>query len=467
MIKYPQIRRGTRLPIHRSTSKAAFSSNARCCAEPVDLETHHRPAPDAAVANQLKSINSLIAYGSWEAVVRLVDQQVKATHAPEPVFQRAMFESARGFALDKLGRQEAAIKSYRSALNGFLSSRESAASGAPLTMECFASLSGLLISAGSYSEAVAVRQKAVEFIRPLVDEHPDLTPHLVRSLWRLGIALMQAEDSTGALSALQDAYTLLQRVQRRTAQIDQLAADILRAMVAAYQTLKRWSDALPLSEQLVKKGKAAIGAARPSGAPEDSLEATYVHDLCSHADTLWSMGRAAECLAAHEQSLAIVRRLYDRAPAEHALELAALLHNYSLRQAPQAQFVLMTEGLGLLRGQSAKADRLRITYLMNMSKLLRESGLDGTKDAREAVEIADRLAAGEPVVFWRARVDAREALSRALEAAHRPRERLVVLKETIRIRRAHVPRSGATAKDVAELINDLEKTSQSVVSPTT
>ena len=464
VIEHPQISRETCLPI-RSTSKAAFSSNTRCYAEPVDLEMPHWPVQDAATTNQIKNIHTLMAYKNWEAVIRLVDQQLyqsKATNTSEPVFQRAMYESARGFALDKLGRQGDAIKSYRSALNGFLSFTESTPSGVSLVTESFTSLSRLLLVTGSYSEAVTVHKMAVNFIRPLVDKDPDLKPQLVRCLTRLGNSLMQAEDSTSALSALQEAYTLSQTVQSPPALIDELTIDIIGVMAAAYQALQRWSDALPLSEQLVKKAKHAIEAARKSGAVNEGLEATYVHELCSYADNLWSVGRTEECLAAHEQSISIFRRLYERNPAERSVELAGLLHNYSFRQTPQKQFILMKEGLDLLRGQSVKADRLRATYLMNLSKVLRDSGLDGTKEAKEAIEIADRLAAHESIVFWKSRIDAREALSLALEAVHRPREQLVVLKELITIRRAQVPRNNARAKDVTELINDLKKTSRLV-----
>jgi hypothetical protein len=233
-------------------------------------------------------------------------------------------------------------------------------------------------------------------------------------------------------------------------------------MVTAYQILQRWSDALPLSEQLIKKSNDAIEAAKRSGALDETLEISHVHNLSSHADNLWSVGRTEDCIAAHEEGLSIFRRLYERNPAERSIELASFLHNYSYRQTPEKQFVLMTEGLDLLRGQSVKAVRLRTTYLMNMSKLLRDAGLDGTKEAREAVEIIDRLAANEPLVFWKSRVVAREALSRALQAADQPRENFIVLKELITIRRAHVPRSNVTAMDVTELINDLEKTSRSV-----
>ena len=462
MIKYPQISRETRLPI-QSTLKAAFSSNTRCYAGPVDLKTPHwLPKADAITTpNRLREIGTLIRNKNWEAAVRLIDQQLKDADTSEPVFERGFFESARGFALDKLGRQEEAIKSYRSALNGFLTYTELASSNFPATLECFAALSRLLLSTGSHSEAVTVHKMAVDFIRPLVNEHPDLKPKLVENLIRIGNSLLKTEDNTGALSALQDTYDLL-RDQSPAAVTDQLKIDIIGAMVLLYQKLQRWSDALPLSEQLVKNAKDAFEAAKRSGTPDESLEASYVDALSDHADILWCMGRIEECLEAHEQCVSIFRRLYERNPAERSVELARLLHNYSYRKAPQQRYILMKEGLDLLRGQSAKADRLRVTYLVNMAKLLRDSGLDGTKEAREAVEIADRLAAHEPIVFWKLRIDAREALSGVLEAARQPREQLVVLREMITIRRAHIPQSNATAKDMSGLISDLERTSRSV-----
>ena len=460
VIKHPQISRETRLPI-QSASRAAFSSNTKCYAEPADLKTPPWLPQDAATTlKRLRDINALIVNKNWEAAVRLIDQQLKEAGVSQPVFERGFFESARGFALDKLGRQEEAIKAFRSALSGFLSSTELASSNSPIILECFESLSRLLLSMGSHSEVVTVHKMAVDYIRPLVDKRPDLKTKLIGNLIHLGDSLMQTEDNTGALSAFQDAYDLLRTDQNPVA--DQLKTDIIGAMVPLYQTLQRWSDALPLSEQLVKKAKDASEAAKQSGTLDESLEAAYVDALSGHADILWSMGRIEECLEAHEQCVSIFRRLYERDPAKRSVELADLLHNYSYRQTPQKRYILMKEGLDLLRGQSAKADRLRVTYLVNMTKLLCDSGLDGTKEAKEAVEIADRLAAREPIVFWKLRIDAREALSGALEAARQPREQLVVLKEKITIRRAHVPQSNATAKDMSELISDLERTSRSV-----
>ena len=98
-----------------------------------------------------------------------------------------------------------------------------------------------------------------------------------------------------------------------------------------------------------------------------------------------------------------------------------------------------------------------------MSTLLREADFDGVREAKEAVEIADRLAASEPTIYRKSRVDARDTLARALEAAHQPEKTLAVLKEMINIHRAHVPKSGAPAKDVMDLVNDLVKISRSVL----
>ena len=348
LIQLPQISQASRLPI-QFTSRPAFSSSTRCYAEPVDLEPRQVPIREPAIANQLENIKRLFASRNWEAVVRIVDHllyNLETTTTSDPVSQRATFESARGFALDKLGRRKEAIKSYRSAFSGILSSTRPAPSSVPLALECFDSLSALLMSTGSYSEAVTVRKMAVEFIRSLVEKYPAFKIDLVQGLLGLGRSLIRAEDGAGALSALQDAHTLLQEVQGpSTTRIGDLATPIVEGIVIAYQMLGRWSDALPLSEQLIKKGKDALEAAKQSGTLSDGLEELYAYDLCRHADNLWDLGCTEESLATHEQGISIFRRLFERDPtSERSLELAALLHNYSLRQAPQRQFILMKEG---------------------------------------------------------------------------------------------------------------------------
>jgi tetratricopeptide (TPR) repeat protein len=438
--------------------------NTRCYAEPVDLNIRPASVPDPTSTRQLQNIGRLFVARNWEGAIRLVDQQLCRLESNN-AFERAIFEYARGFALDKLGKPEEAIRSYRSALSGFLSPIERKTSGVSLTMKCFDALADLLVSTGSYGEAVTVRRMAVKFIHALADEHPEHKPRLVQSLLGLGNSLIHAEDGAGALSALQDAHTLLQQLRGSfVIDFDELTTQITPSMVVAYQLLGRWSDALPLSEQIMKKGKDAIEAAKQSGSLNDRMEEFYAHSLCRYADNLSGVGRTEESLAAHEQSISIFRRLHERNPTERSLQLATILHNYSLQQAPQRQFILMKEGLDLLQGQSAEEDRLRIKYLTNMSMLLREAGRDGVKDAREAVETADRLAASEPAVCWKLRIYTRDTLSQALGAAHREEESLTVLKELIDIRRAHVPRNNATARDVTELVDDLANASRLVLS---
>jgi tetratricopeptide (TPR) repeat protein len=423
--------------------------------------------------NQIKNIDKLFESRNLEGVVRVADQQLhhlKTTTASDPIVQRAMFEIARGIALHELGREEEAIKSYRSILNDLLSFVEPTPSGVALVITCFDKLSELLISRGSYSEAVTVRRREVEFIRSMVDEHPEFRAQEVQGLSALGRSLTRAGNGVGALLVLQDAHSLLQEIQSPSTtriielttdvhklkpDINELTTDITVAMVVAYQMLNRWSEALPLSERLVEKGSGTFKAAEQSGTLNDKLEDSYAYVLCRHADNLWNVGRTEESLATHEQAISIFRRLYERNPGEQSSELAKSMYNYSIRQAPQKQFILMKEGLDLLRGQSVEEDCLRIPYLMSMSKLLCEEGLDGVKEAREAVEIADRLAAREPTVHWKSRVEAREKFGLALVAAHQQEKGFGVLKEMIKIHRAHVPRSDAMLNDVTGLVDNL------------
>ncbi|MEV4110227.1 tetratricopeptide repeat protein [Nonomuraea sp. NPDC049695] len=249
-------------------------------------------------------------------------------------------------------------------------------------------LGDVLADLGSWSEAVSVREEAVQVLR----DRGGYPIHVAWAWRSLAEALFQAGRPEETVAPLQTAVGVFREF--RSADATALA-ESLEMLSGYHEILERPEDALAVCEEAVQVRRELLASAAPA------TSVALAQALYKIAGVLAKLGRFDDALAAMEEAIELFRRLSELSPAEYLGEVAWGMRHLGWCLIDLGRYeegaARCGEAVGILRRFSLSdpetAEPLLVRTLFDQARALNLLGrpLEGVSRTEEAMVIHERL----------------------------------------------------------------------------